>query len=483
MSRHRLVPTLLLPLTLALATAPALAGDEARIMKAFSQASASVVPIHYTLRLAEAPEGGQGDKVEGVLCGVVTRSDGLIVTTADIFPDPGGDPRQTFVPAQFVIKIHDREYSARAIGLDRDRNLAFLQVDNPESFPAPAARFSHHPPRPGERVLLLGLLGELHEHAPTFTEARIVSSLEGNGPRFALDSLVQDLTIGGLAVNLKGEGLGIIGEDLLASTLSGSADLASAGNVLSLFSSISQGQRPGYPVLFPYQGLLDVMIASPPPLDLDPTNQRGWLGIIMQPLSRDLADYWQVPGPGGVIIGSILDGSPAEQAGLQVGDIILEVDDAPVRVRELRDLTRFRELVQRVGAGKEIPLAIFRAGGRRVVPLTLGARPKNVFLAEQMEDEDFGLTVKELTFDFVQATNTPPEVTGVFVAEITNAGWADVAGIQVNDVITAVQGEPVADLQGFRRAMADVREKKPDHVVFFVRRGLITRFVPVSPDW
>jgi S1-C subfamily serine protease len=481
-NRH-LVPTLVLPLLLTLALAPALAGDEARIMKAFSKAGPSVVPVHYTLRLLEAPEGGQGDKVEGVLCGVVAGAGGLIVTTADVFPDAGGDPRQTFMPSRFVIKIAGREFTAQAVGLDRDRNLAFLKVDEPESFPAPAALFTTRSPRPGERILLLGLLGELHEYAPTFTEARIVSSLVGEGPRFGLDSLVQDLSIGGLAVNLKGEGLGIIGEDLLGSSPAGTADLAAAGNVLSLFSSLSQGQRPGYPVLFPYAGLLDVLIASPPALDLDPPERRGWLGIIMQPLSRDLADYWQVPGPGGVIIGSVLEDSPAEEAGLQVGDIILEVDDAPVRVRELRDLTRFRELVQRVGAGEEVPLAIFRGGERRIIPLTLGTSPRNVFLAAQQEEREFGLTVKELTFDFVQATNTPSDVTGVFVAEIENAGWADVAGIMINDVITAVQGQNVENLQEFHQAMEQIREQRPKNVVFFVRRGMRTRFVPVSPDW
>ncbi|TDI34206.1 MAG: PDZ domain-containing protein [Acidobacteria bacterium] len=479
MTHRHLAPALIL----ALAVAPALAGDEARIMKAFRKAGPSVVPIHYTLRLLEAPEGGQGNKVEGVLCGVVAGPDGLIVTTADVFPDPGGDPRQTFMPSKFIIKIAGQEFTAQAVGQDRERNLAFLKVDDPASFPAPQARFTSRSPRPGERVLLLGLLGALHEHAPTFTEARIVSSLPGKGPRFALDALVQDLTIGGLVVNMKGEGLGIIGEDLLRSSPAGTADLAAAGNVLSLFSSLSQGQRPGYPVLFPYSGLLDVLIASPPALNLDPTERRGWLGIIMQPLTRDLADYWQVPGPGGVIIGSVLDGSPAEEAGLQVGDIILEVDDAPVRVRELRDLTRFRKLVQRVGAGEEVPLAIFRAGERQIIPLTLGARPKNVFLAEQQEESDFGLTVKELTFDFVQATNTPREVTGVFVAEIKNAGWADVAGVRVNDVITAVHGQKVDNLQEFRQAMGQVREKHPETVVFFVRRGMRTRFVPINPDW
>ena len=83
-------------------TIPA-AGDGAKVIRTFEKLSPSVVPIRYTLRLLETPEGGQGAKVEGVICGVVTGSDGLVVTTADIFPDMDGDPRQTFVPVDLRI--------------------------------------------------------------------------------------------------------------------------------------------------------------------------------------------------------------------------------------------------------------------------------------------------------------------------------------------------------------------------------------------
>jgi serine protease Do len=473
----------ILPLVLLLAIASVHAGDEARIMRAFKKGGESVVPIHFTLRLMEAPEGGQGNKVEGVLCGIVANDQGLVVTTADVFPDPGGDPRQTFVPSSFTIKTGGVELAAEAVGLDRERNLAFLQVENPSALPAKAAQFSRRLPQPGERILLVGLLGEHHNYIPTFTEARVVTALAGQDPLYAFDSLVQDLTIGGLVVNLRGEAIGMVGEDTLPGSPGAPADLAAAGNVLSLFSSLSQGQRPGYPVLFPYAGMLDRLIDDPPAISEDPAAHRGWLGIIMQPLSRDLADYWEVPGPGGVIIGAVLNGSPAEEAGLQVGDILLEVDSAPIRVREQRDLSRFREMVQRVGAGEEVPLEIFRGGERSIIPLTLGARPKTVFLADQFEDREFGLTVKELTFDFVQALNIPPDVNGIFVAEIENAGWADVGGIRVNDVITAIEGQAVLSLEDARQVLDTVREEQPKEVVFFLRRGTRTRFVAVTPDW
>ena len=106
MTARRLIRVL--PLVLLLAISTQLAGEEARIMRAFQKGGSSVVPIHFTLRLMQAPEGGQGGKVEGVICGVVVSDDGLVVTTADVFPDPGGDPRQTFVPSSFIIKSGGR---------------------------------------------------------------------------------------------------------------------------------------------------------------------------------------------------------------------------------------------------------------------------------------------------------------------------------------------------------------------------------------
>jgi S1-C subfamily serine protease len=69
------------------------------------------------------------------------------------------------------------------------------------------------------------------------------------------------------------------------------------------------------------------------------------------------------------------------------------------------------------------------------------------------------------------------------VAEVENAGWADVAGLQVNDLVTAVQGQAISGLESFRRVQERVRQERPDRVVFFVRRGARTRFVPVRTDW
>lgn len=460
------------------------AGSSARISRTFEKFGPQVVPVYFELRLATAPDGGPGNKVEGTACGVIIDADGLVLTTADPFPDPGGNPRQTFVPDRFfILDPEGKKHLAHAVGLDRDLNLAFLRLDRPAAFPARPVRFVRRPPRSGEEVLLIGLLGEPYGYAPTFTLAHIVGKVEKPRPLFVLDTLVQDLTIGGLVVTTRGEALGMIGEDVIAGAPTTAASMAASGNVLSLFASISQGQRAGYPMLFPYHGLLDERIANPPPLDTDEWNNRGWLGIIMQPLDEELSDYWHVPGPGGVVIGAVLDGSPAERAGLQVGDVILEIDHAKVRVREIRDLIGFRDQVQSVGVGEEVPIEIFRAGQKESIALILGKPPKTAFLAEEREDESFGLTVKELTFDFLQAMNMSADTRGVYISAVENAGWADIGGLSMNDVVRKINGRAVESLAAFDEVMAAVTRDQQKDVLFFLMRRVRTMFVAVKTNW
>ena len=88
--------------------------------------------ITYTLRPKEKPTGGEGRKVEDAVCGVIVDASGLIITSADPFPDPGGDPKTTLTPVEF--KVHLRgghPVDAEAVGLDRELNLAYLRLKSP----------------------------------------------------------------------------------------------------------------------------------------------------------------------------------------------------------------------------------------------------------------------------------------------------------------------------------------------------------------
>jgi len=439
----------------------------------------SVVPLRYTLRPQEAPTGGEGEKVEKVVCGILVSDDGLVVIPGDAFPDPGGDPRLTLEPVAFtVLGSGEAEHPATPVGFDRDLNLGYVRLAAPLPAGLTPVRFETDPQiRIGQEVWIVGLLAERYEYAAAFWPARINAAVEKPRPMFSLSAPVLDLAIGGLVVTPDGRALGLVGEDVLPPPRS-PGDLPQ--NALLVFGSFSQGPRVGYPMLFPAP-LFAASMASPPPLESRPS--RSWLGITMQALSRRLAAYWKIDGTGGVIVTGVLEGSPAAAAGLQGGDVVLSLSGSPIPAREDSDLPLFRQQVERLAAGEAVPLRVWRAGEIHELTIRPEVAPRTSFLAEEYRDEAFGMTVREITFDYIQAQNLPVDTAGVVISELENAGWAEVAGLAPGDLVLQVDDAPTPDLATFRAALEQAREARRRQVRFFVQRGVETQFVPVRTDW
>jgi serine protease Do len=468
---------LLLALTALTGSAPRAEapGFAATLEKLYS----SVVPVRYTLRPQEAPSGGEGEKVEKVVCGLLVSDDGLVVIPGDPFPDPGGDPRLTLEPVAFaVLGSGETEHPATPVGFDRDLNLGYVRLSGPLPPGRSPVRFEADPQiRIGQEIWVVGLLAERYDYAAAFWPGRINAEVERPRRMFSLTVPVIDLAIGGLVATPDGKVLGLVGEDVLPPPPS-PGDLPE--NALLVFGSFSQGPRVGYPMLFPAP-LFSSSMASPPPLESRPN--RSWLGITMQPLSRRLASYWKIDGSGGVIVTGVLDGSPAAAAGLTGGDVIIALAGAPIYAREDADLPLFRQQVERLAAGKPVPLRVWRAGAVTEITVHPEVAPRTSFLAEEYRDEEFGLTVREVTFDFIQAQNLPVDTAGVVVSEMENAGWAEVAGLVPGDLVLRVDDSPTRDLASFRAALEQARAARRRQVRFFVQRGVETQFFSVRTDW
>jgi len=438
----------------------------------------NLVAITYTLRPREKPTGGEGRKVEEALCGVLVDGQGLIVTSADPFPDPGGDPKTTLVPIEFKVRIGGgRPMEADAIGMDRDLNLAFLRLRTPPestravSFDADAAVDV------GDRLYVIGILSKEYDYQPVFYPATVNAVLRRPRLMYNLDVPIEDLAIGGLVVAADGRAVGIVGEDLLKEAPAGDRTPA---NILSVFGSFTQGRRIGYPMVFPY-ALFSEQLASPPPIESE--SGRSWLGIVMQPLSQDLIDYWRLDAEGGVIISSVVDGSPAEKAGLRAADILVSLQGEPIRVNLDEDLSDFRRRIERIGVGQGVEIAYLRQGERMEVTVALGEAPETAWTAEEYEDDDLGLTVREITMDDMLGQNLDQGTNGVVVSEMEHAGWAQIAGLQAGDIIQSVNGRPVENLASFRAEADRLREEKPESVLLFVMRQTETLFVRVRTPW
>jgi serine protease Do len=235
-------------------------------------------------------------------------------------------------------------------------------------------------------------------------------------------------------------------------------------------------------MVLPY-GAFASVLASPPPLDLVSDLKRAWIGIVMQALSRDLRDYWKLPVQGGIIVGSVVDGSPAQAAGLKAGDILTSFDDEPLRINEDEQLSDFRRSVELLGVGHDTPVQVYRDGLPMTMTLKLGQAPKTASRAEEYEDEEFGFTVREITIDVQQALTLDPSFQGVVVSETEDAGWADVAGLSADDVILSVNGVKVKDVAAMRDALQDIKTRKDPEAVLFVLRPPDTVFIRIKTDF
>jgi serine protease Do len=206
----------------------------------------------------------------------------------------------------------------------------------------------------------------------------------------------------------------------------------------------------------------------------------GYLGILPQEIDRDLADALDVEPKSGILVGSVVEDSPADRAGVRRRDIILEFDDEPVT----GDVDDFRLNVAQKGMGREVEVVVLRDGDRKSLKVKLGERPtESVQAGERRERENWlGLAVDEVT-GTQGSRNAPPEVeSGVVVVGVEQGSPAYEEGIRPGDLIEEINGEEVEDLDDYERFAEDAREQRDKPVLFLVRRDDINRYVAVKPS-
>ncbi|WP_293328745.1 Do family serine endopeptidase [Parvibaculum sp.] len=222
---------------------------------------------------------------------------------------------------------------------------------------------------------------------------------------------------------------------------------------------------------------------------------RGWLGVRVLPLTRDLAHALQAPPDAGVAIANVMVHGPAQEGGLRVGDVVTSYDGMPVG--EVRDLLR---RIAETRARKRVEVGILRGGKPISVRLTVGelqrdeagkdetdgaAPEKKTKRKPVVPDEMLGLDLVSLTPEVRSAHHVPLQVNGVVVAAVANGGAADGKGIRAGDVIVEVNREAVDEPDDVRRAVREARRRADGgKVLLRIYSNGRTRFfaIDVSPS-
>src|SRR5215475_4701418 len=382
----------------------------------------------------EVPEREQVQRSLG--SGVIVDPSGIVLTNAHVVE------RATDIEA---VTADGKKHRAKVVGIDRRTDLAVLRLQGGGPYPA-ATLGDSDKLKVGDWVLAIGSPFGLQQ---TVTAGIISAKGRSIGQGLFDDFLQTDAAInpgnsGGPLVNMSGEVIGI-----------NSAILSRSGGNVGIGFSIPVNMAKRIYTELAARGKVT----------------RGWLGVSIQPLTRELAKGFGLKEPKGVLISDVIAESPAEKAGIQAGDIITEFDKKKVDTPQ--DL---QKAVAATTPGKGVPVKVWRDKSEKTLEIKIGETPDdNVALKSTNKGRTMlGLDVRPITPDIARQLNLRGGE-GVLVFSVDDDSPAAEAGLQRGDVIREVNRQRVRNLQDYERATKEVKEG--DRVTVLLQRGQQSLYV------
>jgi serine protease Do len=394
--------------------------------------------------LGEFPEGPFGDmfkhffgdtprfpqrfRTQGAGSGVIINSDGTVLTNNHVVDGA----------SEIVVTLSDKqEHKARVVGRDPKTDLAVLKIDGAGPFKA-ATLGDSEAARVGEWVLAIGNPFGLSN---TVT-AGIVSAkgrIIGAGPYddfIQTDAPINPGNSGGPLFNMKGEVIGI--------------------NT----AIIPNGQGIGFAI--PVNTAKTLL----PELVSKGTVTRGYMGVNIQNITEDLASSLQLKDTKGVLVSEVVQGSPAEKAGVKRGDVITEFDNRPVK-----DNHELSSTVAGAAVDKDVPLRVVRDGKEMTLRIKIGrldAQEPAKTATDETSPGKWGLQLQDLTPDLARQFKVKAQQ-GVVVAGVQPGSPAEEASIQRGDIILEVNRQPVKGVSDMKEKIE--KSKTKDSLLLLVQRS------------
>lgn len=344
-----------------------------------------------------------------------------------------------------VVRLIDRrEYEAEIVGTDPQSDLALLKIEE-KNLPYLKLADSDKA-RVGEWVLAIGSPFGLDYSVTAGIISAIGRSIPADGRQNYVPFIQTDVAInpgnsGGPLFNLDGDVVGINSQIYTRSGGSIGLSFAIPSNLAS--DVVDQLKNNG-------------------------KVNRGWLGVVIQEVDKDLALSFGLKRPRGALISQMEPGGPAERSGLKEGDIILEFNG--------RTISRSADLPYVVGPvrpGTVVPVEILRERKKRSIEVTVGSRANAGEVASNSEPEPIkpastllGLVVEDMTAEMKRSAG----VSGVVITQISANSPAAAAGLEPGDILVQLGFEQVQSVKQFRKVEQSLPVNKPQPVKV-VRRG------------
>ena len=201
---------------------------------------------------------------------------------------------------------------------------------------------------------------------------------------------------------------------------------------------------------------------------------RGWLGVGIQEVTPELAKSFGLKEERGALVAQVFKETPAEQAGIEQGDVIVEFDGK--QINSSRDLP---QIVASTPAGKNVSIKIVRNGKTITKEIKIAEmQGKTTGVVEAPTGKKLGIAVQDITPELARELGLK-DSKGVVVAQVEQGGAAADAGMRKGDVIREVNRKPVADVQGFMKEVGQAKDG--GSTLLLVQRGENKMFVAVTP--
>ncbi len=437
--------------------------------KLIDVAENNLVSIEYYEEINSSESISQVNKIKRSLTGIIVDSSGLIMTSTAIYRtvlDFSGSSHfgPAHPPKDIKIKLKSGEaIDAVFVGKDDDKNVAFIKSEDP--LPNSGIKFTDEKEyKIGHKIFVVYQLGEKYNFQLMILEKAINSIIPGPTKKLLTDIGQQSISFG-LVFNESGNTLGILYR-------------ASQRNTLRY----GYGSRqPGYAEIILPQSFKS-LIENPPKFKKKNTERKKWLGINMQPFTRSLARYFNEEQLTGILINTILEGSPAEQAGLKVGDILTNFNGHKLKAEKNLDLSSLRNFV-RESVDETVEAKVWRKGKILTLKINLTAVPISQYLADEVSNESLGFSAKELTKDIIMAKQLDYDTDGVWVSRVERAGWADLSGLHVGDLLLKVDDQDLQSIDQLDTFLGRFENEKPEYISFFIKRHSETRFLFIKTNF
>ncbi len=377
-------------------------------------------------------------KQSGLGSGVIVTKDGYILTNNHVVKDAD----------EIKVRLADkREFIGKVIGTDPKTDLAVIKIDA-KGIPAIKIGDSDNL-QVGEMVIAIGNpygLSQTVTSGIVSAKGRANVGIADYEDFIQTDAPINPGNSGGALVNIKGELIGI-----------NTAIFSTSGGYQGIGFAIPSNMA---------KAVMQSLIKEGKVI-------RGWLGVVIQPMTHEIAEYFKLKEDKGALVGDVVQDSPAEKAGIKRGDVIVEYDG-----KEVRDPDHLKNMVASTLPDTEVDVKVIRDGKPVTLKVKITELPTEMQrLTGTFENIFKGVYVQDITLDTRHRLDIPSRIKGVIVTQVTEDSPA-MGLLRRDDVIMEINRKRIRDTKDFKEVASGIRQG--DSVLLLIYRDGSTFYLTLS---